>query len=128
MVRKMNASQASGRQQLSKAAFGLSGLEWRAIKQKFIFGDTQQERPLAAPREALLELIPGDCELSFSSLVTEAVQADILHQYVQTVDERPGGSDPATFVCVRRDDKVAPGNSRDLPRVMRTMRRCTLRR
>ena len=43
-------------------------------------------------------------ELAFGAFVVEAIEADILHQYVQTVDKRPGGRDPGAFACVCRWD------------------------
>jgi hypothetical protein len=113
---------------LSEAALGLSGFERRTVKQQLVFRDAQQERSLGAFRKAVLQLIPGDDELPFCPFVVQPIEANILYEYVQTVDECARGGDPTTFVCICRDDNVTPGNSRYPPRVMRTMRRCTLRR
>ena len=114
----MNAGQARGRQELGKAALGLSGLERRAVEEQFVFGDAQQERVFGALGQAFLQFVPSDGELSLGSLVIQTVEANILNQYVQAVHECPRRGDPATFVCVRGDDNVAPGNSRYPLRVM----------
>src|SRR5579862_5522075 len=118
MVRKVNAGQARGGQELGEAALGLSGLERRAVQQEFVFGDAQQKRGVGALGQALLQLVPGDGELSLGSFVVQTVEANILNQYVQAVHECPRRGYPATFVCVCRDDNVAPGNSRYPLRVM----------
>ena len=127
-VGKMNTGQTCGGQQLREAAFCLPGFERRAIQQKFVFGNSQKEGAIGSLGKAFLQFIPGNGELAFGSLVVQAIEPNVLHQYIQTVDERPRGGDSSALVCVGRDDNVTPVNSRYPPRVMRTMRRCTLRR
>jgi len=89
---------------LGEAALGLPGLERRAVQEQLVFRDAQQERAIGAFGKALLQFIPGGCELALGSLVSEAVKADILYQNVQTVNEAPRGRGPTTFICVRGDD------------------------
>ena len=100
----MDAGQAGGGQQLCEAALRLPGLQRSSVQQEFVFRDTQQEGPFGSLGQAILQFFPGDCELAFGAFVVEAVEADVLHQYVQAVDKRPSGRDPTALVCVCRLD------------------------
>ena len=115
LIGEVDAGQAGSGQQLREAAFGLAGLQRSAIEQKFILRDTEQEGAVRSLGQALLQLVPCSCKLSLGALVLEAVQANVLHQYVQTVYERSGRGYPAAVVCVCRYDGAAPGKS-GLPR------------
>ena len=98
----MDAGQACGGQQLSEAALRLPRLQRNSVQQQLVFRDAQQERPFGSLGQAILQFFPGACELAFGAFVVEPIEADILHQYVQTVDKRPRGRDPGAFACVCR--------------------------
>ena len=102
LVRKMDAGQTRRGQQLRKAAFRLPRLQGNSVQQQLVFRDAQQERPVRSLGQAVLQFFPRGCELAFGAFVIEPIEADVLHQYVQTVDKRPGGRDPAVFACVCR--------------------------
>ena len=100
LVRKMDTGQARRGQQLSEAALRLPRLQGNSVQQQLVFRDAQQERPVRSLGQAVLQFFPRAYELAFGAFVVEPIEADILHQYVQTVDKRPGGRDPAVFTCV----------------------------
>ena len=102
LVRKMDAGQTRRGQQLREAALRLPRLQRNSVQQQLVFRDAQQERPVRSLGQTVLQFFPGDCELAFGAFVVEPIEADVLHQYVQTVDKRPGGRDPAAFACVCR--------------------------
>ena len=101
-------ARAGGRQQLRETALRLPRLQRNSVQQQLVFRDAQQEGPFGPLGQAILQFFPGDRELAFGAFVVETIQADVLHQYVQTVDKRPGGRDPAALVCVCRLDKRLP--------------------
>ena len=100
LVGKMDTGQAGRGQQLSEAALRLPRLQGNSVQQQLVF----RRRPAGMPRPSPLGrplAVRSTCfELAFGAFVVEPIQAHILHQYVQTVDKRPGGRDPAVFTCV----------------------------
>ena len=66
--------------------------------------DAEQKSAIGPFGQALLQLIPGDLELSFSAFVIKAIQTRVFHQDVQAVDESPRGRDPALSICVCREN------------------------
>ena len=69
-----------------------------------MFGDSEQEPAIRALGQALLQFVPCDFELSLSALVLEAIQADVLHQDVEAVDEGASGGCPTRSICVCREN------------------------
>ncbi len=102
LVRKMDTGQTRRGQQLSEAALRLPRLQGNSVQQQLVFRDSQQERSVGSFGQAVLQFFPRGCELPFGAFVVEPIEADVLHQYVQTVNKRPGGRDPAVFACVCR--------------------------
>ena len=98
----MDAGQARRGQELSEAALRLPRLQGNFVQQQLVFRDAQQERPVRSLGQTVLQFLPRAYELALGAFVVEPIEADILHQYVQTVDKRPGGRDPGVFACVCR--------------------------
>ena len=96
-VRKQDAGEAGGPQQLREAALGLSGFERNAIEQKFVVRHAEQETSVTAFRHGLLEFVPGGLELGLGALVGHAIQPGVLDQNIKAVEERPSGLIAAGF-------------------------------
>ena len=85
-VRKLNARKPGRGQELSKAAFSMSGLDCNAIQQQTIVGDTQDYAAFAFSY-GLAQFVPRDLELGRRAPVTGPVEAHMLHQNVQAMNE-----------------------------------------
>ena len=91
LVRKQDAGESGGGQQLRETALGLSGFERDAIEKKFVVGDAEQKTSVTAFGQRLLEFVPGGLELAFRALMVHSVQPGVLDQNIQAVEERPSG-------------------------------------
>ena len=69
-----------------------------------MLGDSQQEPAIRTLGQALLQFIPRDFELSLSALVAETIEAHVLHQDVEAVDEGASGGSPTRSICVCREN------------------------
>ncbi len=96
-IRKQDAGEAGGAQQLREAALGLSGFERNAVEQKFIARHAEQETSVTACRHGLLEFVPRGLELGLGALVGHAIQPGVLDQNIKAVEERPSGLIAAGF-------------------------------
>ena len=72
---------------MRETPLGLSGVEWNPVEKKLVPGNPQQETAIAGRGKPVLEFVPRDFKLSLCAFVIETVQADILHQNVQTMNK-----------------------------------------
>ena len=89
LVRKQDAGEPRGGQQLCEAALGLSGFERDAIEKKFVVRDAKQKTSVAALGQRLLEFAPSSLELPLGAFVVRSVQPGVLDQNVEAVEKRP---------------------------------------
>src|SRR5882724_13393141 len=69
-----------------------------------MLGDAKQESTIRTLGQTLLQFVPRDFELSLSTLVPEAIQAHVLHQDVEAVDEGASGGSQTRSICVCREN------------------------
>ena len=98
----MNAGEPCRSQEVGETALRLAGLEGNTIEQQLVLRNPEQEGSIPLFGKALLQFIPSDLKLARGPLVLKAVQSDVLHQDVQTVNEGAGGRGPVSLTCVCR--------------------------
>ena len=126
-VRKQNAGETGGVQQLREAALGLSCFQWNAIEKKFVVRDAEQKATVAALGQRLLQFAPGRLELAFCALVIHSVQPRVLDQNVQAVKERPSGGATDSFGLTGvNDNSLLPGMGRSQLRLSGKVTECTI--
>jgi len=106
----MHARQSGSGQQLCETALCLSGFKRNAVEEQLVIGDAEKKTAVALFGKRLLQLRPGGFELSLSSFVVEAIQADVFDKDVEAVDERACGIVPALFrlACAGRGNGRTP--------------------
>jgi hypothetical protein len=87
-VGEQDAGEAGSGQQLCETAFGLPRFERNAIEQKLVVRNSEQEAGVAAFRQSLLEFLPSGFELTFGALVIYSVEASVLDENIEAMQER----------------------------------------
>lgn len=104
LIRKLDAGESGGGQELGKAAFRLPGFHGDAIEQQAMFGNAEQKSSVSAFRQPGLQLAPRSLELAFGTLMVKAIKADVLDQDIEAMDKGACGRDPVVSACVCRED------------------------
>jgi len=66
----------------------LPRFERNAIEQKLVVRNSEQEAGVAAFRQSLLEFLPSGFELTFGALVIYSVEASVLDENIEAMQER----------------------------------------
>jgi hypothetical protein len=88
---ELNAGEAGGRKQLSKAALGGSRFDGHAVEQELRTGGAQQQAGFIGYGNRRVQFIPGGIELLGRTGMVKAVEPRIFEQNVEAADEGARG-------------------------------------